>query len=65
MGKECVFCGGPPGPNPYRKVTGWERHRQQGGTNALRLREQHEEVACMHCIEREARGVSAQQGAFT
>ena len=59
----CTFCGGPINPAvDYQKVTGFERHRHQGGTNAIRLREVHqEEWACVACVNREAKGVSAQQ----
>lgn len=61
----CVFCGDPINPDrDYRKVTGWERHRVAGGTNAIRLREPQEQWACFRCVDKQAAGVSLQQGEF-
>ena len=61
MEPECTFCGEPVGHPPYFEVTGWERHREQGGTNALRLREQTGRVACSACIAKKSLGVSEDQ----
>ena len=43
--------------NVYFRVTGWERDRDAGGTNALRARERTGEVAHRECVDLEARGV--------
>lgn len=56
----CVFCGDvvdPDGPLTYRRVVGFERHRDAGGTNALRLRQPLEEFACYSCVDRAANGL--------
>ena len=60
----CCLCGKPIHSlrNAYRKVTGFERHRAQGGTNAVRLRRQLDEYAHDYCIDMAARGVDAGQG---
>ena len=59
----CEFCGTPiRNPNTsYRKVTGWERKRTDGGTNALRCREPHDEWACTVCVDKEAKGIGVGQ----
>lgn len=62
---KCSICGGPINPNTdYRKVVGWERHRNQGGTNALRCREPLDEYACTRCVDRSALGISPNQTAM-
>lgn len=59
---KCSFCGNAISVNrDYRKVEGFERRRNQGGTNALRLRQPKSEWACTSCIDKESRGVSARQ----
>jgi hypothetical protein len=61
----CSFCNKPVNPDQdYRKVTGWEKHRSQGGTNAIRLRKTHEEWACFTCISKQARGIAVGQTAL-
>lgn len=45
----------------YNKVTGWEKKRDQGGTNALRLREPDNEFMCVICMDKLTRGLSAGQ----
>ena len=61
----CTFCGSPINPDrDYRKVTGWERRRDQGGTNAIRLREPTNEWACMACINLQAKGPGLAQTAL-
>jgi hypothetical protein len=48
----------------YRKVTGWEKRRAQGGTNALRGRETHDVWACRFCVDKQARGIAPEQTAL-
>ena len=63
----CVFCEQPMleavenGETIYHFVQGWERDREQGGTNALRLRSRTGDVAHSRCVERAAAGVAAGQ----
>lgn len=63
----CVLCGKeiPSLANAYRRVTGFERQRHQGGTNAIRLRELSDEWAHAFCIDREAHNVNANQMGLT
>jgi hypothetical protein len=59
---KCAFCGDPVDPKcDFRKVTGWECKRTDGGTNALRLREQHDEWAHKVCVDMEARKLNSRQ----
>lgn len=61
----CVFCGGAINHvSDYRRVEGFERHRSEGGTNALALRKATEEWACSACVDRAKRGVSPTQQAL-
>ena len=49
----CPFCFNPVNPeDPYswQKVTGWERRRAQGGTNAIALRAPLQEWAHPACV---------------
>lgn len=46
----------------WHKITGWEQDRQQGGTNAVALRERTGEVMCNGCMAAAKAGVSPQQG---
>lgn len=64
---KCEFCNGEWKPDrDYRQVTGWERfNRQQGGTNALRVRAPQERFACMFCVESLAKGRSPGQMTFS
>lgn len=56
MAKACSLCGNSVNPQTaYRKVTGWEAKREDGGTNALRLRQPHDEWACYECIDSRAK----------
>ncbi len=48
----------------YRRVVGWEKHRQQGGTNAIRLRQSLDEWAHSMCVDREVNRVHAGQLEF-
>lgn len=53
----CAFCQehiNPNARNTYRRVTGWEHRRDAGGTNAVALRETHEEFAHSSCITLES-----------
>jgi hypothetical protein len=56
MSAKCTFCSAQITPSrDYRKVEGFERKRDGGGTNAIRLRVVKDEWACMHCIDRQTR----------
>jgi hypothetical protein len=60
---KCTFCGGRISvTRDYQRVEGYERRRNQGGTNALRLRQPKGEWACTSCVDKEARGIAATQG---
>jgi hypothetical protein len=55
--ERCQFCLREIEPEyAYRRVTGWERKRDGGGTNALRLRHPHDAWACSQCINTLAAG---------
>jgi len=59
----CRFCNKPINlANPYnwQRVEGWEHKRNQGGTNALALREAKQEWAHALCIDRAKHGFSGQ-----
>jgi hypothetical protein len=43
----------------YQRVSGWERWRDAGGTNALALRKTEQLFACERCIGLEKRGINA------
>lgn len=62
----CVYCGAEiPSPlHAYRRVVAWERKRRQGGTNAVRLREQLDEYACARCVDAVAAGRDPGQAAI-
>lgn len=64
-GAACIDCGNSITGTHFQRVTGWERSRSQGGTNAIALREPEQVFMCVGCMElrrRQARsGVSAQQ----
>lgn len=66
MALTCQFCKREVSPNAattYRKVTGWVARRTQGGSNAIRLRQEHDEFACGQCIDLAKRGhVNGQMG---
>jgi hypothetical protein len=54
----CRFCLREIDPDlAYRHVSGFERKRPGGGTNALRLREPHDSWACSQCVDRLAAGL--------
>jgi len=59
----CVFCGDgiPSLRNAYRKVVGFEKQRDQGGTNALALRRPLNEWACNTCVDKQKSGVDPRQ----
>lgn len=49
----------------WRRVSGWEKHREKGGTNALALREVHDLWMHASCMVLAKRGIPAgQQRAF-
>lgn len=59
---KCVFCGREVNPDvDYREVTGFERYRKAGGTNAIRLRKPGERWACTPCVDRMAKGIAYSQ----
>jgi hypothetical protein len=62
----CEFCSRPISTTrDYQLVEGYERKRDGGGTNALRLRRPKGKWACMFCIDKEAKGIAAnQEGLF-
>lgn len=45
----------------WTKITGWERHRDQGGTNHVALRKQLEEFMCAGCMTLFQSGLAAGQ----
>lgn len=63
---ECRFCHGPINPEvDYRRESGWAKKRSAGGTNALALREAHnEDWAHARCVERMKRGIAPGQEAL-
>lgn len=63
---KCTFCDGPIAPSrDYREVTGFERRRAGGGTNALALRAPGDKWACEGCIRKQTKeGVNANQGSL-
>ena len=64
----CVFCGEQVDPNSrrtWRKVEGFERHRDAGGTNAIALRHQLDVWACDPCISKQKTGLAPGQGTLT
>lgn len=64
---DCFFCGGQVVEGrAFRRVTGWERLRGQGGANQIVLREVVEgKFACVFCVDKLRRGVPvAQRGLF-
>lgn len=48
----------------YRKVEGWERAREQGGTNHVALRRPLNEYRCLECVQREQAKINAGQGSL-
>lgn len=59
MKTECVYCHLPLDSDQhgiYQYVHGWERKREGGGTNALRLPLREMKWACHACIEERVRG---------
>jgi hypothetical protein len=64
--KVCHLCKKPieSSDRVYFEVTGFERPRTQGGTNALRLREQTGRVAHVECVDKAAQGVEPGQASL-
>jgi hypothetical protein len=62
----CFHCGQPIGRDDldrcWRKVSGWEKHREQGGTNALALREVEDLWMHNSCMLLAKRGIAPGQG---
>jgi hypothetical protein len=60
----CQGCGSPVdarSPLVWQKVEGWERKREEGGTNHVALRKTRQEFMCGACIMKERAGVSSGQ----
>jgi hypothetical protein len=67
MRTHCTFCGATldaDAPGTYQWVSGWERRRKQGGTNALRLAERQGKWACPACIDERVNVGAHQSGLF-
>ena len=63
----CIDCGNQYSQNEvYNRVSGWERHRSGGGTNAIKLREpDYSQIVCVGCMmEREIQTDSNQGSLF-
>ena len=59
----CVRCGDPIRPKrAWRKVSGWEKGRKSGGTNALALREPEDKFMCEPCMTLARMKVPPQEG---
>lgn len=54
----CFYCGEliPSSRGAHARVTGWEKARKAGGTNALRVRERTGEWAHDRCVDMKSRG---------
>ena len=62
-GHACELCGKSVDPAVAdRYVSGWERSRSAGGTNAIRLREPQERFAHRVCVDLAASGINVAQG---
>jgi len=63
---ECRYCGKEVDPSHragnYRRVTGWEQTRMQGGANKITLREDTGEWAHRNCVETLVLGIDVNQG---
>ena len=61
----CELCGKPISESDehyaYHRVSGWERGRKAGGTNAIRCRERDGAMAHERCVDKDAAGVPANQ----
>lgn len=60
----CVLCGrplDPDAPRVFQLVRGYELKREQGGTNALALREPLHQFAHYHCVDRKRSGIAPTQ----
>lgn len=64
MKVDCHFCGDQLDTSMGRVsqfVSGWERRRRAGGTNAIILRKVHPQWACYECIEKLRAGIDPAQ----
>jgi len=63
---KCAICEKPIDStrHAHRWVSGWEKDRKQGGTNALRCREPADLWAHDHCVDLMARGIPPAQEAL-
>ena len=60
----CVMCSNAVDPtdvNVWQRVTGWERKRDAGGTNAIALRTPVQEFMCATCMVAAKRGLVGQE----
>lgn len=63
----CSFCREEIDPTldgVWQKITGWEKRRNQGGTNAIAMREPLQEFMHATCMILLKRGLTAQQGSL-
>lgn len=59
--RHCDLCRDAPAGR-WREITGWDRPRDDGGTNAVTLRRETGRVACDACIAKLRAGASIGQG---
>lgn len=60
----CHYCGDPVDTDArttFQRVEGWERKRDQGGTNAIIGRQVRQSWACYTCIDRLRHGIDPAQ----
>lgn len=62
MTARCCKCGDDANERTgWQKVTGWERARQQGGTNHVALRKKLNVFMCNGCMVLSLSGISTEQ----
>lgn len=59
----CELCGEPISPFdvPYRLISGWEKPRTGGGTNAVALRHPYDKWAHTACVTTRIKGPASAQ----
>lgn len=45
----------------WQRVSGWEKHREAGGTNHIALREKRQEFMCAGCMVLRQSGIPREQ----
>lgn len=64
----CSECGNPLNPNApegvYEEIVGWDKRRNQGGQNHVRLRKPTGRVMHVSCMTRLLNGIATQQSTF-